>query len=114
MSTECKREKLEVQPCGARQVIKECGERGGSIPGALLRAWALDILCPKRRYCSQSAPTGRGIPAADQPGVQPWVDVAPHTGVLKQRRMDIDHKHVLRPDTSHSLGHVRRSLRTEA
>ena len=28
MRTECKREKLEFQPCGARQVIKERGDTG--------------------------------------------------------------------------------------
>jgi hypothetical protein len=40
------------------------------------------------------------------------VDVASHSGVLKERRIDIDYTHVLRPDTNHSLGHMRRSFRT--
>jgi hypothetical protein len=69
--------------------------------------WSLDISSQKGAF--QPAPQ-RG--AAYQPRVQPWVDVASHSGVLKERRIDIDYTHVLRPDTNHSLGHMRRSFRT--
>ena len=48
--------------------------------------------------------------AAYQPRVQPWVDVAPHSGVLKERRIDIDHTHVLRLDTNLKLSVRRREI----
>ena len=89
MRTECKREKLEVQPCGARQVIKECGERGGAYPERCSEP-GLWTFCARKGGIVARAPQ-RG--AAYQPRVQPWVDVAPHSGVLKERRIDIDIDH---------------------
>ncbi len=54
------------------------------------RPWTLDISSQKGEI--PPAPQ-RG--AAYQPGVQPRGDVAPHSGVLKERRIDIDHTQVL-------------------
>ena len=88
----------------------------GNVRSSAKRPWCADLrpasglwtFRPKKGAFPPAPQRG----AAYQPRVQPWVDVAPHSCVLKERRIEIDWTHVLRPDSNRSFRQMRRSFRT--